>query len=156
MAQDYNIFGFEELTASFRKLEAKYPNQADAMLVAQGKAVADKTKLLSPVGKTKKLRGSWRVKKPKVYKNGTVRVVRVQSQAPHAHLVEQGHQIVRGGKTRVNGRTLNRVQRSVRGIQSGGRVEGKQMLEKSIREAESRFYRNAEKMLDILTNDVEV
>jgi len=155
MAQDYNIFGFEELTASFRKLEAKYPNQADAMLMAQGKAVADKTKSLSPVGKTKKLRGSWRVKKPKLYKNGTVRVVRVQSQAPHAHLVEQGHQIVRGGKTRVSGRTLNRVQRSVRGIQSGGRVEGKKMLEKSIREAESRFYRDAEKMLDVLTNDIE-
>jgi len=155
MAQDYNIFGFEELTKLFQKLEAKYPNQADAMLMAQGKAVANKTKSLSPIGKTKKLRGSWRVKKPKVYKNGTVRVVRVQSQAPHAHLVEQGHQIVRGGKTRVNGRTLNRVQRSVRGIQSGGRVEGKHMLEKSVREAESRFYRDAKKMLDVLTKDIE-
>ena len=85
-----------------------------------------------------------------------MRVVRVQSQAPHAHLVEQGHQIVRGGKTRVNGRTLNRVQRSVRGIQSGGRVEGKKMLEQSVREAESRFYQDAEKMLDILTKGVEI
>lgn len=156
MAKDKDVFGFEELTKSFQKLEKRYPSQADAMLMAQGQAVTKKTKSQSPVGKTKKLKGSWRLKKVKVYNGGKVRVVRIQSEAPHAHLVEQGHEIVRGGKTRANGRKLNQLQRSIRGIKSGGRVEGKKMLEKSIQEAESRFYKDAEKMLDILTKEVEM
>lgn len=157
MAKDKDVFGFEELTKSFQKLEKKYPNQADAMLMAQGRAVTNKTKSQTPVGKTKKLKGSWRLKKVKVYKGGKVRVVRVQSEGPYAHLVEKGHEIVSGGSTRGrNGRKLNVVQRNIRGIKSGGRVEGKKMLEKSIQEAETRFYKDAEKMLDQLTKEVEM
>lgn len=69
--------------------EKNCPDKADALLMAQGQAVNRKTKSLSPV-KTKKLRNSWRLKKVKLYKGGTVRVVRIQSGAPHAHLVEYG------------------------------------------------------------------
>jgi len=157
MAKDKDVFGFEELTKSFQKLEKQYPNKADAMLMAQGRAVTNKTKSNTPVGKTKKLKGSWRLKKVKIYKGGKVRVVRIQSEAPHAHLVEYGHEIVRGGKARDNrGRKFNVVQRSVRGIKSGGHVEGNKMLEKSIKEAETRFYKDAEKMLDQLTKEVEM
>ena len=97
------------------------------------------------------------MKAVKQYKGGKVRVVRVQSEAPHAHLVEQGHEIVRGGKTRAkNGRKLNTVQRAVRGISSGGRVEGKKMLERSMKEAEARFDRDAQKLLNQLTREVEL
>jgi len=156
MAKDKDVFGFDELTISFEKMQKKYPDKADAMLMAQGRAVTNRVKSQTPVGKTKKLKGSWRLKKVKLYKGGTVRVVRVQSQAPHAHLVELGHEIVTGGKTRERGRTLNVVQRAVRGISSKGRVEGKKMLEKSIKEAESRFLRDAEKMLDMLTGEAEL
>ena len=87
---------------------------------------------------------------------GKTRVVRVQSEAPHAHLVEDGHEIVRGGKTRVNGRKLNVVERGVRGIKSGGRVEGKKMLEQSFKEMEASFSKSAEKLLSDLTNEVEL
>lgn len=68
----------------------------------------------------------------KLYKGGKVRVVRVQSTAPHAHLIELGHKIVSGGRTRERGRKLNRVQRSARGI-TGGYVQGDFMLEKQCR-----------------------
>lgn len=61
-----------------------------------------------------------------------------------------------GGRTRERGRTLNRVQRSARGIKSGGYVEGKHMLEKSISEARSSFENGAKKMLDNLTEDIKV
>lgn len=155
MARIKDVFGFDELEKSFKKLSKKYPNKADALLMAQGQAVNKATKAKTPV-KTKKLRNSWRLKKVKLYKGGKVRVVRVQSSAPHAHLIEYGHEIVRGGKTRVRGRTLNRVQRAVRGITSGGRVEGKHMLEKSIAEAQTRFEKNAQKMIDDLTGDLKV
>ena len=147
-------FGFDELQKAFNKIEQKYPDKTDAMLMALGRIATSKTKALTPVGKTKKLKGSWKLKKPKKY--GKSRVVRTQSQAPHAHLVELGHEIVRGGRTRKNGRSLNTLERKARGIKSKGRVEGKKMLETSFKEMEDSFFKSAEKLLDDLTNEVEL
>ena len=153
MADD-GTFGFDELKKAFNKIEQKYPDKTDAMLMSLGRVATNKTKSKSPVGKTKKLRGSWRLKKPKKF--GTARVVRVQSEAPHAHLVELGHEIVRGGSTRKNGRKLNTLERAVKGIQSKGRVEGKKMLENTMKEMESSFDKSAEKLLSDLTTEVEL
>ena len=155
MARNVDVFGFEELEKAFKRCEKRYPNQADALLMAQGQQVNKRVKSLTPI-RTKKLRNSWRLKKVKLYKGGKVRVVREQSTAPHGHLIELGHEIVRGGRTRERGRKLNRVQRSARGIKSGGRVEGTHMLEKSISEARSRFESDAQKMIDDLTSDLKV
>ena len=155
MAKNIDVFGFDELKKAFERCEKRYPDHADALLMAQGQAVNKRTKSLTPV-RTKKLRNSWRLKKVKLYKDGKVRVVRIQSAAPHAHLIELGHEIVTGGKTRERGRTLNRVQRSARGVKSGGRTEGKFMLEKSMSEARSRFDSDAKKMLDRLTKDIQI
>lgn len=162
MAKDKDVFGFEELEKSFKRLEKRYPNQADAMLMAQGQAANKRTKALTPV-KTKKLRNSWRLKKVKLYKGGTVRVVRVQSNAPHAHLVEYGHDLYRGGKVYVSGhegvstgrrggykRKLNRYQRRARGTQDKGKIEGTHMLEYAVTEAGQRFPLQVQKMLDRL------
>lgn len=157
MARNVDVFGFDELEKAFNRVQKKYPDKADAMLMALGQAANKKTKEnTNPHVKTGKLRKSWRLKKVKLYKSGTVRVVRVQSTAPHAHLVEYGHEIVKGGKTRERGRTLNRVQRSARGITSHGRVEGKYMLEKAMTETRSAFNRDAEKLLDAICEEVEV
>lgn len=153
--KNVDVFGFDELEKAMKRCEKRYPNQADAFLMAEGQAVNKKTKSLSPV-RTKKLRNSWRLKKVKLYKNGKVRVVRIQSTAPHAHLIELGHEVVRGGRTRERGRKLNRVQRSARGIKSDGYVEGKFMLEKSVSEAKASFENGAQKMIDRLTDDLKV
>ena len=155
MAKTVDVFGFDELEKAFKRIEQRYPNQADAMLMAQGQAVNKRTKALSPV-RTKKLRNSWRLKKVKVYRGGKVRVVRIQSGAPHTHLIELGHEIIRGGRTRERGRSLNRVQRSARGIKSGGRVQGVFMLQRSMTEAGIRFEQDAKKLLDRLTKEVQV
>ena len=155
MAKQIDVFGFEELEKAFKRCEKRYPNEADALLMAAGQQVNKRVKALTPV-RTKKLRNSWRLKKVKPYKGGKVRVVREQTTAPHGHLIELGHEIVRGGKNRERGRKLNRVQRSTRGIKSGGRVEGKHMLEKSMSEAQARFNSDAKKMLDRLTKDIQV
>ena len=156
MPKDKDVFGFDELAKTFEKMEKKYPNAADAMLAAQGRAVTNKVKSITPIGKTKKLKGSWRLKAVKLYQGGKVRVVRIQTQASHGHLVEQGHKIVRGGKSRSrDGRKLNTVQQAVRGVKSGGRVEGQKMLEKSMKEAQARFDRDAQKLFDQLTKEVE-
>lgn len=147
-----DVFGFDELEKSFKRFEKKYPDKADALLMTQGQAVNRRTKSLTQV-KTKKLRNSWRLKKVKLYKGGTVRVVRIQTRAPHGHLVELGHEQVSGGRTREKGQKLNRVQRFARGIKSHGRVEGKHMLSNAIQEAQSRFDRDANKMLDKLVEE---
>jgi len=148
------IFGFDELQKAFNRIEKKYPDKVDAMLAAQGRVATNKTKSKTPVGKTKKLKSSWRMKKPKQY--GKTRVVRTQSEAPHAHLVEDGHEIISGGSSRANGRKLNRVGRAVKGVKSGGRVEGKKMLESTFRSLESSFNKSAENLLSDLTSEVEL
>lgn len=150
-----DVFGFEELEKAFAKVQKKYPDSADAFLMTAGKAVYKRTRQLTPV-KTRMLRNSWRLKKVKLYRNGTVRVVRVQSTAPHAHLVELGHEMIRGGRASRSGKKLNRVQRSVRGITSGGYVEGKYMLETAMTEAKVRFNKDAQGLIDKLTEDLEV
>lgn len=149
MARDKDVFGFEELEKTFKRFEKRYPNQADALLMAQGQAANKRTKALTPV-KTKKLRNSWRLKKVKTYKGGTVRVVRVQSTAPHAHLLEYGHKVYTTGGRKGKVGKYNAIQRGVRGIKSHGSAEGIHMLEKGISEASNRFPRDAQKMLDKL------
>lgn len=153
MSTEQDVFGFDELAAAFQKIESKYPGKADAVLMAQGRIAVNKVKARTPTGKTKKLRGSWRLKKPKKY--GKATVARIQSNAPHAHLVELGHEQVRGGRVNRNGQRLNRVQRAVRGIKTSGRVEGKHMLEETMKEMQGAYTKAAEKLLDDLTRDVQ-
>lgn len=153
---EYEVFGIEELEQAFARMCDKYEDKADALLMAQGKTAVKRVKSKTPVGTTKKLKGSWRQKAVRRYgANGAVRVVRIQTAAPHGHLVEDGHEIVSGGKTRRGGRELNAVQRSVRGIRSGGRVEGKEMLKSTMRELQSGFFAAAEKLLDEIAKEAE-
>ena len=154
MTSNNSIFGFDELEKAFKKAVNKYSEKSDALLIAGARLAQSKTKTDTPVGRTRKLRASWRVKPPKTY--GQSRVVRVQSQAPHAHLVELGHRIVRGGKIRQRGRELNVVQRAIRGITVGGDVEGKHMLENAMKQVTTSFDNDVEKMMDRLLGDLEL
>lgn len=65
MAVNKDLFGFDELEKAFNRTIKRYPNEADALLMAQGQAVTKSTKSKTPV-KTGKLRRSWRLKKVKV------------------------------------------------------------------------------------------
>lgn len=154
MAKDDATFGFEDLQKAFNKIEQKYPNKTDAMLMAMTRVAATRTKGKTPVGKTKKLKSTWRAKKPKVY--GKARVARMQSAHRYAHLVEDGHEIVTGGKGSKNGRKLNVLQRGIRGVKSGGRVEGKHMIASALSEIENTFDKSAEKLLADLVKEVEI
>ena len=154
MASNDSTFGFEDLQKAFNRIEKKYPNKTDAMLMSMARIAATRTKSKTPVGKTKKLKSTWRTKKPKVY--GKVRVARMQSASRYAHVVEDGHEIVTGGKGSKNGRKLNTLQRAVRGVKSGGRVEGKKMVASAISEIESTFDKSAEKLLADLLKEVEL
>ncbi len=177
MYDGLELFGIEELTKQFERTIKKFPDEATALLKAQGDIWKREVKATTPVLRSKRtdrkpgqLRDSWRLLSPKVYKtsSGDCIVVRVQSTAPHGHLVEDGHRIVTrtrsrdaSGKFKKEARRYgktskyNSIQRAVRGIKSGGRVNGKHMLQNSQKKVAQSFFNKAEELLNNLTSDYE-
>ncbi len=170
------LFGIEELEKQFEKTLKKFPDKATALLKAQGNIWKKEVRNRTPVLKSKRsdrtpgqLKKSWRLLSPKVYhtSSGDVTVVRIQSTAPHAHLVEDGHEIVTRTRTRSKGRyekesvklgktnKLTADDRKRHGVKSGGRVKGKKMLENSRKKVADSFFKEAERMLQELVDDYE-
>ncbi len=155
MAKNDGTFGFEDLQKAFNRIEQKYENKTDAMLMAMANVARQRVRAKTPTGKTKKLKGSWRTKKPKTF--GKARVARVQTENRYGHVVEDGHKVVTGGSTvRRNGRKLNVLERGIRGISVGGKTKGEKMIEDTVKELNATFEKNAKKLLDDLTSEVEL
>ena len=155
MAKNDGTFGFEDLQKSFNRIEQKYENKTDAMLMAMANVTRQRVRVKTPTGKTKKLKGSWRTKKPKTF--GKARVARVLTENRYGHVVEDGHRVVTVGSTvGRNGRKLNVLQRGIRGISVGGKTKGEKMIEDTVKELNSTFEKNAKKLLDDLTSEVEL
>ena len=170
------LFGVDELIKEFEKVSKKLPDKANALLKAQGNIWKRETVKNTPVLKSKRsdrtpgqLKKSWRLLSPKIYKtpSGDVYVARLQSTAPHAHLVEDGHEIVTRERTRSNGRyikesfkigktsKLKAGGRKAFGVKSGGRVKGKNMMKNAQRKVQNSFFQEAERMLGELTEGFE-
>lgn len=155
MAKNDGTFGFEDLQKAFNRIEQKYENKTDAMLMAMANVARQRVRAKTPTGKTKKLKGSWRTKKPKTF--GKARVARVQTENRYGHVVEDGHRVVTGGSTvGRNGRKLNVLERGIRGISVGGKTKGEKMIEDTVKELNATFKKNAKKLLDDLTSEVEL
>ena len=155
MAKNDGTFGFEDLQKAFNRIEQKYKYKTDAMLMVMANVTRQRVRSKTPTGKTKKLKGSWRTKKPKTF--GKARVARVQTENRYGHVVEDGHRVVTGGSTvGRNGRKLNILQRGIRGISVGGKTKGEKMIEDTVKELNSTFEKNAKKLLDDLTSEVEL
>ncbi len=90
--------------------------------------------------KVKKKTGTYhkRIKKGKVYKddNGTWGV-RIYSNAPHAHLIEDGYDLVKGGKKGKGGKVI-------------GRVKGKKVFSKFEKDYAKHFHKECENLVDEL------
>lgn len=155
MAKNDGTFGFEDLQKAFNRIEQKYENKTDAMLMAMANVTRQRVRSKTPTGKTKKLKGSWRTKKPKTF--GKARVARVQTENRYGHVVEEGHRVVTGGSTvGRNGRKLNVLQRGIRGVSVGGKTKGEKMIEDTVKELNATFEKNAKKLLNDLTSEVEL
>ena len=155
MAKNDGTFGFEDLQKAFNRIEQKYKYKTDAMLMVMANVTRQRVRSKTPTGKTKKLKGSWRTKKPKTF--GKARVARVQTENRYGHVVEDGHKVVTGGSTvRRNGRKLNVLERGIRGISVGGKTKGEKMIEDTVKELNATFEKNAKKLLDDLTSEVEL
>jgi hypothetical protein len=97
----------------------------------------------------------------KNFKGGKVKTVRVQTASPYGHLINDGFKVVAAGRATTRGafggETRVRVYRNrERADATDKKVEGRHMLEDALKEAESRFDRDAQKLLDQLTKEVEL
>lgn len=156
-----DVFGFEELEKAFDKMLEKYEDKGDALLHAIGRQAGKRMRQVTPKGVGSKkpgtLKKSYRVKKPKKFKGDKVNVVLVSSGAPHAHLVEYGHEIYTSPKKlKHKVSRYNAIGRKVKKISHHGRVEGQFLFDKVWKEFETRFPQKAQDMIDEITKDLEV
>lgn len=130
-----DVLGIDELIKTFDKMESRFESKATAMLATSTRQAKKRAKQQT-VKVTGNLRKAWKEKKPKEYQNGKYVVGMVYNDAPHGHLYEDGHRLI------VRGREV-------------GRVEGRKVLKKTMDEVNDRVLKDAEKILDEITKDVQ-
>lgn len=160
MAVEKDLFGFDELIKSLKRIEKRIPDKSDAILTAYAQATSKATKQKTPVHKgnytgRKKyqkngdLRKSWRAQPIREYQGGKYHVARIKSTDNKAHLIEDGHEIfTTRGKLKKKVAKYTNWERMTHGIKTHGRTEGVKMLDKSIKEAERGYFSDIEKMLE--------
>lgn len=117
----------------YNTLEKKYPKRARSFIRKESNRVkrdAENNTQTDTKEKTGLLQKSWKTKTKHNKKTSEV-VGFVRNTAPHAHLVENGHEII-----------------LEKGGESHGFVEGKHMLERAVIKSKKDFHKRVEKMLD--------
>lgn len=159
-----DVFGFDQFQKSMEKMRKRYPVESDLLLATEAFQIKKRVKQITPVGKypsgKKKggtLRKGWRDLKPKSYQGGKVQVSRVQNAAPHAHLLEYGHEIyTTNGRKTGKVAKYNGIGRRVVGIKSHGKTEGLYLLDKSMKEANIRYPKSVQELINKITKEVEM
>ena len=124
-------------------------------LQQQGNKLKRKTKAQARAAGVKTISGNYMkgIKRGKVWssRNGA-QSVRVYSNAPHAHLIEEGHdQLVNPGKGKGNGRGV----RPGKGIgRKVGHVKGREVFSKAYDAFEPEFERACEEAIDEMISKI--
>lgn len=95
---EWEIKGFDEISASITRLsKALPPEQVEPVYRKGASIIAKVIRKNIPIGPTKNLRKSLRVKKLKRHNSGAAAYIVAidRKRAPHAHLVEDGHKVKR-------------------------------------------------------------
>ena len=92
------------------------------------------------------------IKRGKFYTKDGASLIRVYSNAPHAHLIEEGHaQVVNPGKGKGNGHGV----RPGKGIgRKVGYVAGREVFAKAEEAYTEQFHRNCEDLLDEVVDEI--
>ena len=135
MANDgLEIYGLDTLQKKINYVATKYPYESEMLLTKMGNKFRNSVRRRTPdsgLQSKRKLMKSYRVSK--VQGAGKDLYVEFRSTSPHFHLVERGHKIVD-----KNGRD------------TGKRVAGRLMVEKTALEYQKAFPKEVEKMVDNL------
>ncbi len=160
MANQKDVFGFDELEKAFDRVKEKYVDEADALLQSLATQTNKRLRQLAPTGVGSKnpgtLKKSYRAKKPKNYKSGKVKVARVENIAAHGHLYELGHEIYTAKRKSGKVQQYNALGRRIKGITHHGRVKGRYLFDKALSELRTKLPKETEKILKKVTKDVEV
>ncbi len=139
---DYKLTGFDEFEKTlFNMVEVKYPREVQKILFELAEDLQTMTIEKTPEGtekkaKSRRLKNKWKVGKVK-QKNGEF-FIELKNNAPHAHLIESGHEIV--GKDGS----------------SHGFWEGKQMLLISVKQLEERLEPRLKAWLDRMLGELSL
>lgn len=135
---DFEIEGLEELERDLKEAIKKCPETMRSELKNIAKDFKKSVKSRTPDGKNHKGNTDTKLRKNfhlKMQDEGVASRAIVYNNAPHAHLVEDGHRLVKGGKLGNGGRVI-------------GFVPGKHMMEKTKDEYEEIVPERFEKILD--------
>ena len=128
------IDGLNTMQQKLKYVATHYPYESEILLRKMGNKFRNSVKRRTPdsgLQSKRKLMKSYRVSK--VQGAGKDLYVEFRSTSPHFHLVERGHKVID-----KNGRD------------TGRRVEGKYMVEKTALEYQKAFPKEVEKMVDSL------
>lgn len=128
------VKGLEELQRQFAEVEKKAPERIEAKVNEVLEEVKEETKEKTPEGATKNLKKSFKVEKATRY--GKTYHGKVYNNAPHSHLIEDGHRIVRPAGNEM------------------GWVEGTHMLKNTVKEVDSRLTSNLNKWVPELYKEL--
>lgn len=132
------IDGMEELKETMKRLAKKYPDDAGNLLVKNARklrkdVVKNVKKNTTPTGKKERYPmhkiSSYEISQVKGY--GAGQFIQIKAKPPQFHLVENGHNLVIGGKV-------------------VGFVRGKHIMENSIKKANVEFPETVSAMVDEL------
>lgn len=135
---DFEIEGLEELERDLTEAIKKYPVTMRAELKNIANDFKKSVKARTPDGKNHKGDAATKLRKNfhlKMQDDGVASRAIVYNDAPHAHLVEDGHRLVKGGKLGNGGRVI-------------GFVPGQHMMKKTKDEYEEIVPERFEKILD--------
>lgn len=148
MADGFESSGFDKFAQELLKVAQKeLPKESNKFLKTEGKKLKNKT-IATAKRKVKKNTGNYyeSIKAGRVYfyKPTGSKAIRVYSSAPHGHLIEYGHRVVRGwqiGRGKKTGSVVTRDGQEVF-------VKGKHVFEDAQRDFTSEFYNDVEKFID--------
>lgn len=132
MSDNFSIDGIQDLANALGGFNDPIVNKrVKQFLQKEGNKLRNETKSIARA-KVKKKTGNYlkRIKRGKVYLyQGDTWAIRAYSTAPHAHLIEDGHNIVRGGEI-------------------VGHVTGKKIFQSAERKFSEDYFKDVEQFVD--------
>ena len=158
-AKNKDVFGFDELQKSLKRLEKKIPDKTERILTAYAKAAQKRAKELTPVyggtyrgNKSKQKPGDLKRKirslRLKEYKGGQIKVARVETKDPKGHLIEDGHEIYHSSSKVGKVSKMSRQQYRRAGVSHHGRTKPYKMIETAVQEAGKAYLSDIKKALE--------
>lgn len=136
----------DDLVEMFGRLEHEFPKETDKFLKKAGKEQAKWIKKgyrLKTKKKTGNLLDGVETGKPYIY-NKDEHQLRVYSKAPHAHLIESGHRLIKKDGSEMKGTYVPALGKKLK----KSFVEGRRVVETERKAFEGEFYKMADEWID--------